>query len=525
MKTYKYIWSIFLVILVSCTAEQEKENKIIVKTAEGKDTISRHIYGHFTEHLGRCIYGGIWVGRDSPIPNTRGIRNDIVDALQEINIPNIRWPGGCYAETYHWMDGIGDPENRPKFTNTSWGGELEDNSFGTHEFMDLCEQLGCEPVFCGNVASGTVKEMADWVEYLTSDLETPMVKLRKKNGREKPWKVQYWGVGNENWGCGGIMTKEYYASQFAKYSNNLKNYGNNRLFKIATGGNGNNYEWTEYIVKRWSEADWYLKDYLHAVSLHHYTICHNWTVKGSATDFNEDDWFSSLSRTLVMDTLISGHVAAIDKYDHEKKIGLVIDEWGNWFDPEPGTNPSFHYQQSTLRDALVTSVNFDIFNKHCSRVKMTNIAQMVNVIQSLILTREEQMVLTPTYYVFKMYKVHHDALMLPLEITCRDYTSNNKSIPAISASSSMNKEGNINITLSNLDPVNQQDTKIIIEGDGEYDVVNAEIITAERMNMYNDFGKEEEINIKKFEDFEITESDVNVKLPSKSVVLITLEKK
>ena len=525
MKIFKNtLYIIFLLILVSCAVEQEKENKIIVKTTEGEDTISRHIYGHFTEHLGGCIYGGIWVGKGSPIPNTRGIRNDIIEALKEIDIPNIRWPGGCFAEQYHWMDGIGDPDKRKKVINSSWGGVIDDNSFGTHEFMDLCEQVGCEPVICGNVASGTVREMADWVEYMTSDIETPLVELRKKNGREEPWKVRFWGIGNENWGCGGIMTKEYYASQLAKYALSLKNYGNNSLYKIAAGSHDSYYEWTEYLARRWNEADDYLKHYLNAISLHYYTICHDWTVKGSATDFNEDEWFLTMSATLAMDEFIKGHIKAMEKYDPENKIALVVDEWGNWFDPEPGTNPDFHFQQNTLRDAVVASVNLDIFNNHCSRVKMANIAQMVNVIQSLVLTREEQMVLTPTYYVYKMYKVHHDAVLLPVDITCRDYTGNDRSIPAISASSSMNRDGNINITMSNLDPVNLSDTRIVLDGGEDYKVVNAEIITAERMNAFNDFGKEEEVNIKKFDDYKLKDGDIDIKLPSKSVVLLTLTK-
>ncbi len=524
MATYIRTIQVLLLLTFGIYANAQ-ENRIIIKTTEGKDTISRHIYGHFAEHLGRCIYDGIWVGKDSPIPNTRGIRNDIVQALREISIPNIRWPGGCFAEEYHWMDGVGEPGERKKTVNSSWGGVIDDNSFGTHEFMDLCEQVGCEPVFCGNVASGTVQEMADWVEYLTSDIETPMVELRKKNGREKPWKVKYWGIGNENWGCGGIMTSEFYSSQLGKYSLFLNNYGDNVLYKIASGSHDNYYEWTENIVKKWSETDGWLKPYMNAISLHYYTICNDWTVKGSATDFNEDEWFYSLSKTLVIDEFITGHVKVIDKYDPENKIGLVVDEWGNWFDPEPGTNPNFHYQQSTLRDALVASINLDIFNKHCSRVKMANIAQMVNVIQSLILTRDDEIVLTPTYYVFKMYKVHHDALLLPMELTCRDYTSNGKSIPAISASSSMNKERNINITLSNLDPDNQLDTKISLEGDGGYKVINAEIITADKINAHNDFGKDEEVNISKFKGYKQSGSDINVKLPSKSVVLITLENK
>jgi alpha-N-arabinofuranosidase len=501
---------------------QTTENRIIVNTDSVQGKISKNIYGHFAEHLGRCIYGGFWVGENSSIPNTRGIRNDVVKALYEINIPNLRWPGGCFADSYHWKDGIGAKNERKKIVNTSWGGVTEDNSFGTHEFMDLCGQLGCEPVICGNVGSGTVQEMADWVEYLTSDAESPMTELRKKNGREKPWKVKFWGVGNESWGCGGIMSADFYSNEMARYSFFLKNYGDNVLYKIASGGLQEDYNWTETIIKKWSEADDWLQNYLGGYSLHYYTICHDWDHKGSATDFNEDEWFSTLSKTLYMDDLIKQHSAIMDKYDPEKRIGLIVDEWGDWFDPEPGTNPAFLYQQNTLRDAMVAALNLDIFNKHCDRVKMANIAQTINVLQSVILTKGEQMVKTPTYYVFKMYKVHQDADLLPINISCGNYTVGDKSIRTISSSASKDSTGLIHITLSNVNPNESAKVKIELKGSEQREFVRGEIITGDKMNSYNDFGKQEEVTLKDFDQVNLDGNELDVQLPSKSIVMLEL---
>lgn len=499
------------------------QNKIVVYADSVKGQISKHIYGHFAEHLGRCIYGGFWVGEDSPIPNKRGIRNDVVNALREINIPNLRWPGGCFADSYHWMDGIGPKSERGKSVNTSWGGVVEDNSFGTHEFMDLCEQIGAEPVICGNVGSGTVREMADWVEYLTSDAQSPMTDLRKKNGREKPWKVKFWGVGNESWGCGGIFSPDFYSNELSRYSFFLKNYGGNVLYKIASGGLQEDFEWTETLMKKWSSQGEWLKGYMSGYSLHYYTICHNWAQKGSATDFNEEEWFSSLSKTIYMDELINKHSEIMDKYDPDKRIGLIVDEWGNWFDVEPGTNSAFLYQQNSLRDAMVAALNLDIFNKHCDRVKMANIAQTINVLQSVILTKDEQIVLTPTYYVFKMYKVHHDANLLPVDISSEDYTVGNESIKSISSSASVDTNGLIHITLTNVNPNKGTKVKIELAGSGQKEFVRGEIITAAKINSYNDFGKDEEVTLREFDNVNITGNSVEIELTAKSIVMLELK--
>ncbi len=518
----KYFWFFVAVIcLPRILTAQSTMNSLVVHADAAKDTISRYIYGQFAEHLGHGVYGGIWVGENSSIPNTRGIRNDVVAALKAIRVPAVRWPGGCFADEYHWKDGIGPRAERPKMVNSNWGGVTEDNSFGTHEFMDFCEQLGCEPVICGNIGSGTVKEMSEWVQYLNSDGDNPMTQLRKKNGREKPWNVKFWGVGNETWGCGGIMSADHYANELGRYSFFLKNYGGKTLYRIASGGLEEDYNWTETIMKKWKSTDGWLQGYLSAYSLHSYTV-NDWNHKGSATNFGEKEWFATLSNTLKMEDRVTKHSAVMDKYDPQKRIGLVVDEWGNWFDVEPGTNPGFLYQQNTLRDAMVAAVNLNIFHKHCDRVKMANIAQMVNVLQAMILTRENEIVLTPTYYVYKMYTVHQDAAMIPVDLQSVSYTDGKDSISALSATASRDKEGRIHISLANLDPTRAQNVRCELKGTTG-SKISGEIITADAISAYNDFGKPEAVNIKPFAGAELRKGILSLSLPAKSIV--TLEVK
>jgi alpha-N-arabinofuranosidase len=398
--------------------------------------------------------------------------------------------------------------------NIHWGGVTEDNSFGTHEFIEFCELLGCEPVICGNVGSCTVREMAEWVEYLTSDALSPITRLRKANGRDNPWKVKFWGVGNENWGCGGTMTPEFYSNQLRRYGTFCRDYGDNKLFRIACGASGDDYTWTDVIMREWHKTPEWIQGYMQGISLHYYTVCHDWSHKGSAVNFDEADWFLSLSKTHYMETLITKHDSIMTNYDPDKKIALIVDV-------EPGTNPGFLYQQNTLRDALVAAINLNIFNNHSDRVKMANIAQMVNVLQSVILTKKNQVVHTPTFYVFKLYKSHHDAKLLPLEIQTENYTLNDKSIPAVTASASRNEEGIIHLSLTNAYPNKQ----LTVYGDlrnVSISKVKGEIITGPAINSYNDFGKSEQVTIQPFKSAKIQKNMVTVTLPSKSVVMLEL---
>jgi alpha-N-arabinofuranosidase len=513
----------FLLLLACFEAGAQKENTVtvnqlvVIANSEGP-VISKDIYGHFAEHLGTCIYGGLWVGTNSKIPNTYGIRNDVLFALREIKVPNLRWPGGCFADTYHWKDGIGPQVQRASIVNTHWGGVTEDNSFGTHEFMKLSELLGCDAYINGNVGSGSVKEMAEWVEYLTSDAVSPMTKLRKENGQEKPWKVKYFAIGNENWGCGGNMTDEFYANTMKQFSTYLGNYAGNQLYRVACGPSDYNYAWTETLMK-----DGGTRDRFQGLSIHYYSVVDGWNVKGSATKFDEREWFETMRLNLQMDEIIKGHADIMDRYDPGKTKGLVVDEWGNWFVVEPGTNPGFLYQQNTMRDAITAAIHLNIFNRYADRVKVANLAQMVNVLQSVILTKDEKMVLTPTYHVFRMFRVHQEAKLLNIDLRCEDYTKGDKKIPAISASASVDKDGKVHISLANLNPNKPVTVTCPVIGD-TFKKVTGEVLTSGEMNSFNSFENPEIVKPVAFNGFTLKDGILNITMPSKSVVVLELTK-
>ena len=515
MKSTKIIF-LSLFISFSLLYAGGKKSWIIVNVDLGKTKISKYIYGHFSEHLGHCIYGGIWVGEASPIPNTRGIRNDVIEALREINPPVLRWPGGCFADFYRWKDGIGPRDQRPSIINSSWGSVTEDNSFGTHEFLDFCSLIGAEPYICINVGSGTVQEAADWVQYVNSNNESPMTDLRKKNGRQEPWDVKFWAVGNESWGCGGNMSADYYTNLFKRYSTFMRS---RNLYRIASGGTENDYKWTETILKMAQDYPYLINGY----SFHYYTVAHGWNDKGSATNFNEDYWFAIMNQTLKMEKNLDSQIRIMDKYDPENRIGLIADEWGDWYDMEPGTNPSFLFKQNTLRDAVSASLFLNIFNNRARRVKMANIAQLVNVLQSMLLTKGDELVKTPTYYLFKMYKVHQDATLLPTNVECDDYTYNGMTLPSISTSASQDSTGKIHISVSNINPDKDYEVEIDLRGSGKLSNVKGEIITAPNMNDYNDFGKAEKVNIQLFSGYKLNDNILEVTMPSKSVVTFEIE--
>lgn len=489
--------------------------KMILNADVKKGKINKNIYGHFAEHLGRCIYEGFWVGKDSPIPNTDGIRDDIVDALRKVKIPVLRWPGGCFADEYHWRDGIGPYEKRPKTINTHWGGVVENNHFGTHEYFRLCELLGADAYITGNVGSGTVRELREWIEYITFDGDSWLANLRRENGREKPWKLPFVGIGNENWGCGGNMRPEYYADLFRQYATYVRNFSGNKIYKIACGPSDANYHWTEVLMREAGR-------YMDGLSLHYYTVPGTWQKKGSATQFDESEWFVTLKKTLMMDELITKHSTIMDRYDPEKRVGLIVDEWGTWYDVEPGTNPGFLYQQNTLRDAVVAGVNLNIFNNHCDRVHMANLAQTVNVLQAMVLTEGEKMIVTPTYHVFDMYKVHQDAQLLSLEFTSSLYSYGDESIPQISASASEDGQGRIHISLCNLDPNSAAHIQCELRGTSRIKV-SGTILTSSEMNAHNTFDEPNAVRPVAFSDAALLGNVLDIKLPSKSVVVLTLE--
>lgn len=471
--------------------------------------IPAEIYGQFAEHLGSCIYGGLWVGENSPIPNTNGYRTDVLNALKTLKVPVMRWPGGCFADEYHWTDGVGPRENRPVMVNNNWGGTVEDNSFGTHEFFNLCELLGCEPYLSGNVGSGTVEELAKWVEYITAE-DGPMAKRRKENGREKPWKLKYIGVGNESWGCGGCFTPEAYSAEYRKYQTYCRNFNGNQLYKIASGASDYDFNWTDVLMRN-------AHFLMNGLSLHYYTVTGWDGSKGASTEFDEEDFYWTMGKCLEIEDVINRHDSIMTVYDPEKKVAMVIDEWGTWWDSEPGTNPGHLYQQNTMRDALVAALSLNVFHRHTDRVRMTNIAQVVNVLQSMILTRGSDMVLTPTYYVFKMYTPHQNATFIPLDVRSESrQVRGNRTIKTVSATASM-KDEELNITLTNVDLKNKN--RVIIPLDGKkIRMDKAEILTAKDIKDHNDFGKKEKVSLTAFEGAKFKDGNIELTLPPSSVV-------
>ena len=500
--------------------------KLVINEKKKKGHINPEIYGHFSEHLGRCIYEGLYVGEDSDIPNVNGMRKDVVDALKEMQIPVLRWPGGCFADEYHWKDGIGPKEKRKKMINTHWGGVVEDNSFGTHEFFELCEQLGCKTYVNGNVGSGTVQEMSEWVEYITFDGVSPMADLRKQNGHEKPWKIDYFGVGNENWGCGGSMTPEYYANLYRRYQTYVRQYHPEQpIRKICGGPNVADYFWTEKVLKTCYEPPHpgNAHGYMDGLSLHYYVHPEGWEIKGSATEFDDKVWYKTLAKAKYIEELINRHGAIMDQYDPEKKIGMIVDEWGCWFTVEPGTNPGFLYQQNTMRDALVAGVSLNIFNKHCDRVKMACIAQMVNVLQSVILTEGPKMILTPTYHVFHMYKHHQDADLLESYIDGNRQIGEDEEyqVPLLEESVSVSADGCVNITLNNLSVKEDVPVEVTF-AELKPAEVTAAILTQE-MHAHNTFEEPEKVKEEAFTAYEIKDGKLCFTAPACSVISLRVK--
>lgn len=499
--------------------------KLIINEEKRLGRIEPEVYGHFSEHLGRCIYEGIYVGEDSEIPNVNGMRTDVVEALKELKVPVLRWPGGCFADEYHWKDGIGPKEKRKKMINTHWGGVVEDNSFGTHEYMELCRQLGCKTYVNANVGSGTVQEMSEWVEYMTFKGVSPMADLRAQNGHEEPWTLDYIGVGNENWGCGGNMTPEFYGNEYRRYQTYVRNYDAEKLVKkICCGANSDDYEWTKGVLSTTFYHGKEAHGFMDGLSLHYYTHPNGWEEKGSATDFDEETWYKTLKKALYMDTLITRHGNIMDEYDPEKKIGMIVDEWGTWFTCEPGTNPGFLYQQNTVRDALVAGITLNIFNKHCDRVKMAALAQTVNVLQAVLLTEGKKMIKTPTYHVMHMYRHHQGADLLESTLTeIGEAGIGEWMVPEVTESVSVDNGGVITITLNNLSAVQEKTVDVQFVNRG-YKVVEANIVTGSDMRAYNTFDEPEKVTEKTFAGYQENAEGLSVTLPANSVVEIRVSR-
>jgi alpha-N-arabinofuranosidase len=492
------------------------QNKVTLHADLAETQISKHIYGHFAEHLGRCIYGGIYVGADNKgIPHTGGVRNDAIKALKDLKIPNLRWPGGCFADTYHWKDAIGQQSERKPIENLSWGNVREDNSFGTNEFLNMCELLGAEPYLAVNMNTGTVQEAVEWVQYANHANGTSyLTDIREKSGRDKPWNVKYWGIGNESWDCGGDMTVDHYINLYKQYATAMTSYSNaEKLFRIAVGPGTPDYKWTETIMRNIPSRRF------EGVSIHHYSVI-DWSNKGSSSEFTDEEYFKTMQQAWRMEELVNKNSEVMDRFDPQKRVALVVDEWGGWYDTDPEGKGQL-YQQNTMRDAMIAGLTLNIFNNHADRVRMANLAQMVNVLQSVILTREEKMILTPTYHVMEMYKVHQDALLVPAKVISNDFVMEGRRIQAVSVSASKDQAGKLHISLTNIDNINKQEVEISFTG---YKAGKAEgrILVSSDVQDHNNFEDPEHVKQITFKDFSISGNNLVISLPPVSVVVLEL---
>jgi alpha-L-arabinofuranosidase len=517
---------VLVCVTFSAPAVAAEKVELSIDSSKSGAKIDRNIFGQFAEHLGHGIYEGVWVGSDSKIPNTRGIRNDVVAALRALKVPNVRWPGGCFADEYHWRKGIGAADKRPLTLNPNWGGVIEPNTFGTHEFMDFVEQIGADAYLSVNVGSGTPQEASEWLEYLTTAQPTTLAKERAANGHPGPYKVALLGIGNESWDCGGNMAPDYYISQMKIYSRFVRNFNpaqqdKGQMLKIAVGPGGDGprwTEWTESVMKAYHEHTWSWD--MNGLSMHSYTVGH-WPPSYASVGFGEGEYSQILKSTLEMDGLISKHSAIMDKYDPDKKVALVVDEWGGWYAPLPGSNPGFLVQQNSMRDAILAALNLNIFARHADRVRGANIAQMINVLQAMILTDKEKMVLTPTYYVFKMYVPFQDAAFVPVSFDAGTYKHGDISLPRVDAIAAKDKGGKLWLEVTNVDPNEPVEIEVNLAG-VKAKSATGEMLTAPRVNSVNSFEAPSTV-VPKAVSVKAGGGKLVLKLEPKSITVVSVE--
>jgi len=492
------------------------QNKITLNADRAETQISKHIYGYFAEHLGRCIYDGIFVGENkTSIPNTAGVRNDVIKALKDLKIPNLRWPGGCFADMYHWKDAVGPKNERQPIENLTWGNVREDNSFGTNEFLNMCELLGAEPYLAVNMNTGTVKEAVEWVQYTNHANGTSyLTDIREKSGREKPWNVKFWGIGNESWDCGGNMSVDYYINLYKQFATAMTSYSNTeKLFRVAVGPGGPGSVWTEEVMKNIPSRRF------EGLSVHHYSVI-NWAYKGSSSQFTDEEYFKTMQQAWNMENVVRTNSDIMDKYDPKKRVALVVDEWGGWYETDTSGHGQL-YQQNTMRDAMIAGLTLNIFNNHADRVRMANLAQMVNVLQAVILTNKEKIILTPTYHVMEMYKVHQDAFLVPIQIIANDFVMGNNRLQAVSVSASKDQSGKIHISLTNIDNTKAQAVEIDVKG-MNVKQVSGRILTSSKVQDHNTFENPAYVVPKTFNDASFSKGTLKVSMPPNSVIVLEL---
>jgi alpha-L-arabinofuranosidase len=514
---------LFLGITNSTYAQRANPVKITIDPAQPGPEINRHIFGHFAEHLGFGIYGGIWVGPDSDIPNTRGIRNDVVEALKEIKVPNVRWPGGCFADQYHWRDGIGKSEERRSRVNVHWGGALEPNTFGTHEYFDFLEMIGSEAFVSANVGSGTIQEASDWLEYLTAT-GTSLAEERARNGRSEPYNVLFWGIGNETWGCGGPFTPQEYITELKRHATFTNNYNPNVTTQFVSVGPDSydefSFGYTEAIMEAWANRTWTWN--IQGLAMHNYTRG-GWPPVIPATGFNELQYATVIKEALEMDQFIAQNRAIMDKYDPNTEVSILVSEWGSWLAPTEDTNPGFLIQQNSQRDAVIAALNFNIFTRHAERVHGANLAQMINVLQAVIHTDNEKMVLTPTYHAFRMYVPFQDATRLPISFGKGKYQVGDIDLPRVDAIAARGQDGQIYVAITNIDAKNTASFDLSLDG---YSIqsVNGETLYASAIDAINTFENPDNVTPRAI-DARIRRNNISVTVQPQSITVLSIDVK
>ena len=466
------------------SAGSAAELSVTVLLDEPIGTIRPALYSQFAEHIGGVIYDGIWVGPESKVANIDGIRKALVEHVRQIGPIVVRWPGGCFADKYHWRDGIGPRSKRPRRFGR-WREETETNQFGTHEFIRFCRLCGAEPYLAANVGTGSPEEFQQWVEYCNAPAgSTSLADERATNGDREAFGVRYWGVGNESWGCGGKFTPDDYCREYRRFTDWLPQYSV-PLYLIAAGPNGNDLDWTRRFFAKWADGQ---RAPIQGWAPHYYC-----GTTGHALNFNRDQWYEQLAKANRMETLIKDQWGVLGEFDPKHKVKLVVDEWGSWHPEGTEINKRHLFEQmSTLRDALVAALTLDTFNRHADKVDMANVAQLVNNLHSLFLADGDKFVATPNFHVYAMYRPHQGANGVRIEVQAPEVSfqagGREQRIFRLAGSASRTGQKVATVTLVHSHATEPAEIVIRLRG-GIANQVHRTVLTDQQLNAHNTFEK------------------------------------
>jgi alpha-L-arabinofuranosidase len=504
-------------------------------------TISPNIYGHFTENLSGVIYDGIWVGENSKVPNLSGIRKQLIEELRKIKPPLVRWPGGCFADSYDWRDGIGPTNKRPRRTNFWAGGEAasapaahryDPNRFGTNEFVQFCRYVGAQPYLAANLRSLPAEQFYHWVEYCNSPAgSTTLADERASSGYREPFDVLYWGVGNESWGCGGNFTAQEYGVEYRRFTTWVPTYGKQLRF-IASGPNSGELDWTRGFLEEVARKGKEQIQAIYGLSLHHYAWnlsrgkTQDWNEgKGDALKFDAVDWYELLREGDRLENLIASHWQGMAEIDTSHHIKLAVDEWGPWYRPGSELTPGDQLEQlPTLRDAVFSGMTLDIFNRHPEKVAIACCAQLINCLNSLYLAHEDNFCVTPVGHVFAMYAAHQGGQGLRTEFSAPDifYQRDGKQVSFWGLHGSASRRGNT-VVLTAVNPhVNRTvEARVALRGGSAKSII-ATVLTAPDIHARNTFEQQNTV-VPKTENVKLYSGELEFQFPAASVTKLQIE--